>query len=483
MAAPLKVGRQPAISSSFLAVFALLAGLMAHAGVSDDAQAAQLGADDSSEVGPYEPTIDPSSTEEWDRFSVEEAGILVQRFVNELSEDAHAGVWISQEDPPSIRIGLPRGAEQTADEMESEVREAVPGSYPLEILPREHSYAELDRLAGLLANAVASGESEEFPWFEEADREFELDQISVGPNFFDNSLEIFIGSGGGETTQRAHPQRGGSELEDQREREEFVSSTLSQELGVPVEVHVNALPSDEVICGSRGDCRPSLLGGLIVSAQGGCTTAFNASGGSGRHFIIGSGHCGYNQPGATWSHGGTAVGPSERNVVGCPPGNTGPGCYIDAARIVIENTSYWNRTNQILADLGDSGRSITSFLNWADVPLGGQFIGVTGGQGTGASSTGIATHRDHYYTQAATEARPGNVVERLFLLSREGVGDLCVAPGDSGAAMYRENAAVGVHKGSNRRTVHCSDPAYRSWGSSIQYVLDELSLTLTTTNP
>lgn len=429
-------------------------------------------------AGPYQPDAAfLSAVSQWDADLVDEVAILVKRFVLDAYPSAHAGVWISEtNDGPAIHVGFTDAMDSVG--AEESIRDAVPGTYPLELVSRSVTEDQLDDAADtLIAAHVDVSKSDDTRsrsgLSQVLTQAIDTRALAVEVDLVSGGLTVFTGDPVGKAGDVPHEritqaEHGEDALQAARIREREAASVLEDQLDVPIVVHENAAPVPEVTCNNRGDCRPNLLGGLGIRPDDRfglalCSTGFTAVGGSGRKFALTAGHC--VDAGRDWRHGVRTIGRLEQ------PTFSG---HTDSARIVRADVDYWTMRGEVVIETGDPARDILSVMSRQAVIDGSASnqYGISAGR-TARTMRGVRASTN------ASVSYDGNTITRVLSLRQGAVGDICTQDGDSGSTWFRNNSAVAIHHGSNRaRGVPCADPAYRTYGTFVEYALPALNVSL-----
>jgi hypothetical protein len=433
-------------------------------------------------AGPYEPTVDYRSTMEWGIDEVVDMTILVQRFVEGRWPEEVAGVWVDSDGGGNPITVVATVESVPLDEALDSIRQEYPGTYPIEVVHHEWSFAELDELAEdlFLAGREQAAQMDRDPsdqarrtrrlgWRQELQRAGFPTASMVDIDVMDNQISVWTSAAlprgrnaGNPQSNAVYPHDAGPSRQEQQ-----ASDLLTDMVGAPVAVIENGAPHMQTHdCYGRQNCYPNMIGGLGIrptSTSGipGCSTGFAAYGASGRRFAITAGHC--ISAGSTWWNSGVQYGTLERAVMEN---------YVDQGRIVFDRNN-WRHFGEIwLGQSGEKTRTVQSYMRWSDVPVGTtDFIGVSAGRANTVFRGFVATRHARVYAG-------GNPIDRVIALRASSVGAVCTQPGDSGSPWFRNNAAVAVHHGANLNQYPCSDSRHRAFGTSIEYGLDALNLYL-----
>jgi hypothetical protein len=408
--------------------------------------------------------------------------ILMQRFVESRWPEENSGVWVDSDGEGNPITVVATVESVSLDEVLDSIRREYPGSYPIEVVHHEWSFAELDELAEdlfLAGSEQAAHISEDssdparqarrLRWRHELQGAGFPTASTVDIDVMDNQISVWTSAALPRTRKSGNPQSNAKYPHDAgpSRQEQQASDILTGMVGAPVAVIENGAPYMQTHdCYGRQNCYPNMIGGLGIRATSTsgiphCSTGFASYGGSGRRFAITAGHC--INTGTTWWNSGVRYGTLERAVMAD---------YVDQGRIVFDRNE-WRHFGEIwLGESGEKTRAIQSYMRWNDIPVGtGHFIGVSAGRSDTVFRGLVASKTARVYAG-------GNPIDRVISLRAGSYGAVCTLDGDSGSPWFRNNAAVAVHHGANVFQYPCSDSRQRAFGTSIEYGLDVLNLYL-----
>lgn len=331
------------------------------------------------------------------RFRIEDAASALQLEAGERWPGAYAGLWIDHE-PFGVKVAFTENAGAYVDQL----RKEFPYPSSLEAFEAKMSLRALTQLQDRMVNDRHKIEQDEaanrFPTSMRATRGV----YALGLDVPKGNVVVYV------------------ERPTQSLDRDFKSR-----YGSDVVVRQGTVELEQ--CQIRA-CEPAMLGGLeLVAGDGGlCTSAFFARWRpNNARAVLSAGHCSERD--------GVVYGRLDRFHEGVRVGDVS---YIeyhrrwDAERIGV--APHWRESSKFFVE-GEDPRMITSWMPWANMPLN-VTIGKTG-RTTGTTRGWV---RD---TSFAPPWIPN--AEQRFIVST-----YCSDGGDSGGAVWRQNAGWGIHHGS-----------------------------------
>lgn len=388
-------------------------------------------------------------TERDPRERAETAAGLVNEFISLEWPDAHGSAWLSFDvSDHAVYYGVTEEIDEP--EVHELVSRQIPEGIALEPAAVEYSFAELGAAADVVRNQIADD-----PTLGVATRSAELLQgMAVGISTYRNAVAVIgppLGDGPrdeGMSTTKSH----------RATAEDVFAHELSQSAdGVPV-IYIPG-GSAKPTC-SRSDCRFNMRAGLSIIApalqptRGNCTSAFSAEGGSGRKFMLTAGHCGSG----VYRNGGAVYGGTDRN-------RFEESVKYDVQRVVRTNSS-WSHSWYIFLGSNDF-RRIDSTIPQSQIVAGTQ-VGMTGK----ASGTTRGFVKEIGVGIPELHGSPAVNVTATY----------CSKKGDSGAGVFRNNTAWGIHFNNNTYTsgpgTSCGQEHHRGYFLPIRRAASLMNVTI-----
>lgn len=327
---------------------------------------------------------------------------LDRRLMEQLGEREYAGHWLTRGSRAEVVVGVIALDGNDLDDKRERIAAGFPYPERLRVEAAEVSWKSLvDAYQGVSADwasySVALGDSVVAHY---ATDDIAITGVGIRPSI--NSLSLV-----------ATPRRQMSELEARRAAQ-TAGDDLARDYGLPTP-HVDVgEPTEDC---TRADCRWTMRGGLRLYWNDlYCTSAFSAvSRTSSQRHVLSAGHCSgsWRRNGPSGHYGQVSYSRNQANT--------------DVARIT-HSTNPWSSQGYVFVSSSDV-RPIDLHMSYHGYSEGVQ-VGMAGGR----SGTTRGHITDAYYSQGSY----WDFVRADYV--RRG--------SDSGASIFRNNTAFGIHKGS-----------------------------------